>query len=404
MMGKLQGAWVIGRRDFMATVMSRTFIIFLIFPVFIIAFSVGFGIMSAKKQQQENHSTVAVLASAADYAPLADARARLKPAFEDFRLVALDRVDPEADQDRQARALLASPDKRLVGVLAGGFDAPRLTGAFDRDDQTPQQVTAILNDARLHQGAAGAVPPVRLGVVKVAPSEGALAGKRADTGRIGQWLLFMVTVMLAGMLLSNMVEEKSNKVIEVLAAAIPVDSIFLGKLAAMLTVSLTGLAVWVTAGVVAANLWPTGGSTLPAPAVGWPLFLALGFVYFAMNYLLLGALFLGIGSQASSVREVQTISMPVTIGQVVIFFVATMAATPVNGPLGIGVAIFPFSTPMMMISRAAQARELWPHLVALLWLAAWVWVIIRFGAAFFRSNVLKSGGGPAAAFGLRRRA
>jgi ABC-2 type transport system permease protein len=123
-----------------------------------------------------------------------------------------------------------------------------------------------------------------------------------------------------------------------------------------------------------------------------------------MNYLLLGALFLGIGSQASSVREVQTISMPVTIGQVIIFFFATMAAGPYNGVLGISAAIFPFSSPMMMIARAAQSEALWPHLVALLWQAAWVWLIIRLGAAFFRVNVLKSGGGPAAAFGWRRRA
>jgi ABC-2 type transport system permease protein len=139
------------------------------------------------------------------------------------------------------------------------------------------------------------------------------------------------------------------------------------------------------------------------PAVGWPIFLLLGFLYFSMNYLLLGALFLGIGSQAGSVREVQTVSMPVTIGQVIIFFFATAAARPVDGPLGIAGAIFPFSSPLVMMARGAQTPELWPHLAALLWQALWVWLIVRFGAALFRSHVLKSGGGPAAAFGFRRR-
>jgi ABC-2 type transport system permease protein len=171
----------------------------------------------------------------------------------------------------------------------------------------------------------------------------------------------------------------------------------------MLAVSLLGIAVWMSAGVIAAQLWPSNHGSLPVPAVGWPVFLLLGFLYFSTNYLLLGALFLGIGSQAGSVREVQTVSMPVTIGQVVIFFFATAAARPVNGPLGIAGAIFPFSSPLLMMARAAQTGELWPHLAALLWQGLWVWLIVRFGAALFRRNVLKSGGGPAAAFGLRRR-
>ena len=112
-------------------------------------------------------------------------------------------------------------------------------------------------------------------------------------------LLFMMTVMLATMLLSNMVEEKSNKVIEVLAAAVPIDSIFLGKLFAMLACRSVGLACVDRAGAVARSIFTAGLAnwvTLPAPAVGWPVFILLVLLYFAMNYLLLGALFLGIGS------------------------------------------------------------------------------------------------------------
>ena len=45
---------------------------------------------------------------------------------------------------------------------------------------------------------------------------------------------FFITLMLSTVLLSNLVEEKSNKVIEVLAAAIPLDAVFLGKMLAML--------------------------------------------------------------------------------------------------------------------------------------------------------------------------
>jgi ABC-2 type transport system permease protein len=406
MMSILQAAWVIARRDFMATVMSRAFILFLLFPVLIIALSVGFSMATMKMRKQEDRPHVAVIASPADFAPISAARVRLAPAFGDYDLAELVRAEPDYDQADQARRLLAAPDKKLVAVLTGGLARPRLIGPQDEKGRIVRQVTAMLTEARRQaalDGAHVAPQPVRVDLVKVEESAGALAVERRETGQIGQWLLFMVTVMLAGMLLSNFIEEKSNKVIEVLASAIPIDAVFFGKLAAMLTVSLCGLAVWVSTAALAAHFWATGAFSLPSPALGWPLFIFFCFLYFAMNYLLLGGMFLGIGSQASSVREVQSISMPVTIGQIVIFFVATLAGGDFNGPLGIGAAVFPLSSPMMMISRAAQTPEIWPHLAALAWQALWVWMIIRLGAALFRRNVLKSGGTPAAAFGPKRR-
>ena len=51
----------------------------------------------------------------------------------------------------------------------------------------------------------------------------------------------------------------------------------------------------------------------------------LGIAYYSISYLLLGAMFLGIGAQASTVREVQTLSMPVTMVQVMIFCLASAA-------------------------------------------------------------------------------
>jgi ABC-2 type transport system permease protein len=134
-----------------------------------------------------------------------------------------------------------------------------------------------------------------------------------------------------------------------------------------------------------------GVATLPTPAVGWTAFLALGVIYFAMNYLLFGAAFLMIGAQASTAREVQTMSMPVTFGQVLIFgFAATAIGNP-DSPAALAAAAFPLSSPMTMLARAAQQPDLWPHVVAILWQALWVALILRVGAQLFRKTVLKSG-------------
>ena len=194
------------------------------------------------------------------------------------------------------------------------------------------------------------------------------------------------------MLLSQLIEEKSNKVIEILAAAVPVDAIFVGKLFAMLLTSLLGIAVWASAGAAAIAIFSTNGvGSLPPPAVGWPAFLALVFIYFAMSYLLIGSAFLGIGAQASTVREVQTLSMPVTMAQVVIFAFASAAVGQSDELRRDRRRRFPLSSPFAMIARAAESPAIWPHLVAIAWQALWVALILRFAARLFRRSVLNSG-------------
>ncbi|TVV71155.1 ABC transporter permease, partial [Sphingomonas solaris] len=255
-------------------------------------------------------------------------------------------------------------------------------------------VALILDEARQHRAlGTAAPPPVALMAQAVGQAAGDDTAARTLTARMGQLLLMLLTMILAGMLLSNLIEEKSNKVIEVLAAAVPVDAIFIGKLMAMLAMSLTGIAIWGgTAGLVVFTLAPQAAAALPPPAVGWPAFLLLGTGYFILCYLLLGALFLGIGAQASTVREVQTLSMPVTMAQMGVVALASSAVGKAGGALAITAMVFPWSSPFAMIAGAAQSAALWPHALAMLWQAAWVALIIRVAAGRFRKSVLKSGG------------
>ena len=402
-----KAAYVIGRRDFAATVYSRSFFLFLLAPLLILGITIGFGNITARVAQRESRPSVAVVATPEAFAEIEAAYKRVEPAFRAEELPRLMQVQPDYVLSDQVKRLLGRADKRVLAVLTGGVDHPRLIGAIDADGRVRREMTAVVQDALQHRALARAgiaTPPVSIAVEQVEESAGSLAIGRSITARFGQTLLFMLTVFLATMMLSNLVEEKSGKIIEVLSAAVPVDAIFFGKLGAMLAVSLVGVAVWAAAAVVGINLWAHGGGAqIPVPAVGWPLFVILIFAYFAANYLLLGALFLGIGSQASSVREVQTLSMPVTIGQLLIFLFASVAAGAADSFLGIAAAVFPFSSPLTMIARAAQAGEIWPHMVALLWQALWVWVTIQLGATLFRRNVMKSGGTPGGAAKVGRR-
>jgi ABC-2 type transport system permease protein len=379
-----RSAWVIGRRDFTATVFSKAFIFFLIGPLFPVLLGAMFGGIGARVASQAEQPRVAVVASDADFAKLAAARTQLGDALGDRPTVELVEVPPEPDQVRQVRDLLDSRSHSVVAVLTGGFDRPHLTGAVDEDGMVAGQLRLLLSAAR--------APSQPLEVTPTARSSGSVDRTRAITAQTGQMILFFLTIILAGMTLSQLIEEKSNKVIEVLAAAVPIESIFVGKLFAMLVTSLVGIAVWLGVGVIAVVAFMHGGAgSIPAPAVGSAAFLVLTLIYFAMNYLLLGSVFLSIGAQASTVREVQTLSMPVTVAQVLIFGFAALAVGSADSPMALAGAVFPLSSPLVMVARAAEQPELWPHVVAILWQALWIGIVVYVSARLFRRTVLKSG-------------
>jgi ABC-2 type transport system permease protein len=386
----IRAAFVIARRDFTATVFSKTFLLFLLGPLFPLSIALLFGGIGNQVEKNAKPAAVAVIASPAEFARLEAARTRLAPLADERPFVELHRAEPERDLPAQRKRLLAGEDS-VRGVLEGGLDAPRYTGAVSADSRLVRQLRLFVDEARRPEPAPSTGKALE--VVEIQSSAGSVAFAREMTARIGQTTLFVLTVLLAGMLLSQLIEEKSNKVIEVLAAAVPVDAIFLGKLFAMLGMSLVGIAVW-TGTVIAAIAAVSGGGglgALPAPAVGWPVFLALTLVYFSMCYLLIGAVFLGIGAQASTVREVQTLSMPVTMSQIVLFGLASLGVGKPESMEAIGAAIFPLSSPFAMIARAAEQAALWPHALALIWQAIWVALILKGAAAIFRRSVLKSG-------------
>jgi ABC-2 type transport system permease protein len=129
-----------------------------------------------------------------------------------------------------------------------------------------------------------------------------------------------------------------------------------------------------------------------APAVGWPAFIVLFCLYFTMAYLLLGSVFLTIGAQATTIREIQMLSLPITFTQVGMFALSSAAAAHPGSWIALFAEVFPLSSPFAMAALAANTPGLTWHLLALVWQAMWVAVMIAIGARWFRRGVLKSGG------------
>ncbi|MFN3818491.1 ABC transporter permease [Blastomonas sp.] len=381
----LRASWVIARRDFAAIIFSKAFFFFLLGPVFPLAIGIAAGSIGGQVARDIDRPSFALVMAASDSDAALKARAALAAQLGEGRVPAL----VARQSDTPERLLDATQDTRFLGVLTGSLGDPQLIGTASEIERWKGPLELLVERAR----AGNAAQPAKLKTRAVAQSSGSQEQGRLVTAQVGQALLVLLTMLLAGMVLSNLVEEKTNKIIEILAAAVPIDAIFLGKLFAMLGMALIGIACWAGLALVAIALAGNGVPDLPAPATGWPLFIGLGVAYFAMAYLLLGSLFLGIGAMATTVREVQTLSMPATMGQLLFFFLASYSVTRLGEPIELFAVAFPFSSPFAMLARAAQEQVLWQHLLALAWQAAWVLVLIRFGARLFRRNVLKSGSG-----------
>jgi len=376
-----QAAWVIARRDFSAIVFSKVFLLFLIGPLFFLAIMAGGGAIGGMAASGMSDPALGLAMSAQDNAAAKEAGDRLEPLVGVPDLVVI-----EGREDAAPQTLLDDEDHNLFAVVTGTLDDPLLTGPKEDVERWGGEVAMMVGAAR-----GEAIPQAR---VRTSITGGGIINRQTAqdaTARAGILLLFMLTMFLAGMILSNLVEEKGNKIIEILAAAIPMDALFMGKLFAMLGVSLVGLTVW---GAALGAILLLGASALPPippPAVGWPLFFALFVIYFAMSYLLIGSVFITIGSMAPTVRDVQTISLPATILNLGVFFISMLALSRPGSPIEVAAAIFPLSSPYMMLARAAQDGVLWWHLAAIAWQMLWVAIFVKVGASLFRKQVLKSG-------------
>lgn len=392
----LAAALVIARRDFGAILFSRSFFFFLLGPLFPVIIGVMAGGVGQHVQQSTDRPELGIAMQGTEVDAILAAHDALSGQIGNVlpKLIVVERLEP--DQAFDAKTQLAAGKSNIAAILTGTLSRPVMTGTAGQIEQWRGPISMLA--ARALAEAPESYPAVAL--VSTASSTASERRSRRMTAQAAQTLLFLLTMLLAGMVLSNLVEEKANKIIEVLAAAIPMDAVFFGKLFAMLAISFVGIAVW---GLSIGGILLSAGSVgldLPAPAVGWPLFFALGVIYFAMAYLLLGSVFLSIGSMATTVREVQTISMPVTMMQLMVFFLASYAMTQPGSPVELLAVVFPFSSPFAMLARAAQDATLWTHAAAIAWQGLCVVIFVRTGATLFRTRVMKSG--PSHAKGTRR--
>ena len=394
MMRFLRQTLVIARRDFMAIVFTPTFLVFLLAPLLMLGFGAIGGVGAARLAEsgQSKARLVAIL-PALPGAKLAAADKHLRTIFRTAEAPPeLILRAPGGDPAAQAKALFADRHIEAAAILYGSLERPTILHGARGERSGAYLAEAAEAALRQARGGTG-----RLSEPKIRQFDAAAA---TDTGRQSAgfgavFAMFFLTLLLAGQSVGMLAEERNSKVIEILAAAVPLEAVFLGKLVGMFGVALAFIAFWAALLSQGIAFLPGGGNALAslAPAIGLPLFVLLFLAYFTLAFLLLGAVFLGVGAQASTMREIQMLSLPITFFQVGMFALASAAASNPDSMVATAARVLPFSSPFAMAARAATSPALMPHLLAIGWQLLWVAIIVALSARLFRRGVLKSGPG-----------
>src|SRR5438045_2621083 len=194
----IRAAFVIARRDFTATVLSKTFLLFLLGPLFPIALGMGMVGIGAQVDRNAKAPPIAVISSQQDYELLSAARERLMPLADTLPLVELRYVPPKGDLAGQRKKLLSSEKAPVMAVFDGGLSAPHLTGTVTSRDRTARQMKLFIDEAR-RMAAQPHVNGPKLQMTQTGEMAGPQAARRVQTGRMRPSLHVVLTILRAGM-------------------------------------------------------------------------------------------------------------------------------------------------------------------------------------------------------------
>lgn len=170
------------------------------------------------------------------------------------------------------------------------------------------------------------------------------------------FVLWSAVFSTANMLLSSVLEEKSNKILDTLLTSVTPLQLLLGKLTAVAAVSATLFLFWGALGGVLLHAAATrmSGEILGQIAAGFldPHLIAAFVVGFAAGYLMYGAAFLALGALCESTQEAQTLLGPIALVLALPMTLLAPALDNPNAPIIEAASWAPPFTPFLLLVRA----------------------------------------------------
>jgi ABC-2 type transport system permease protein len=225
------------------------------------------------------------------------------------------------------------------------------------------------------------------------------SGEREDRGAALLLAIILLMILYTSMLIwgqmvmTSVIEEKTSRVVEVLASGVPATTLLSGKLLGVGAAGLTQFLVW-SLSLLAASLAPAALLTFRMPEVT-PLVLVSFVTFFLLGFLFYAALYAAIGAAVNTVQEAQNfvwvVMTPIILGMV--SFSAAIEAP--DGPLSVAMSMIPGISPLIMFLRiVVLTPPVWQIALSIALLAAAIVAVLWASARVYRVGILMYGKRP----------
>ena len=211
------------------------------------------------------------------------------------------------------------------------------------------------------------------------------------------YLLWLAIFVIIQMLLNNTIEEKSNRIIEVLLSSVTPGELMMGKLFGIAAIGLTMVGAWMVAlfGILS---WKSGGASELAGQLLTVLhssnLVPLFAIYFLLGYLMYSAFILSVGSVCNTIKEAQNYMGVLTMVMMVPLLTMTFIPKDPNGSLARILSWIPLYTPFTMMNRATADPPMIDLIGTLVLLIFSTAVALWMSGKIFRLGILRTGQPP----------
>ena len=252
-----------------------------------------------------------------------------------------------------------------------------------------------------------------IGIVVNKLTESGEAEEKSDDiamglGLAGALVIYMFIFIFGVQVMRGVIEEKTNRIIEVLISSVKPFELMMGKIVGIAMVALTQIALWVLlsagiyAGVTAffsdelaasqkakieqlesvnpeakreiAEVSATGDVMAKLSAkmstINFPVVIGCFIFYFIGGYLLYGSLFASVGAAVDNETDTQQFMAPITIPLILGIVMAQVVMQNPDGTLAFWASIIPFTSPIVMMVRVPFGVETWEVILSMVMLAA----------------------------------
>ncbi|HKK47048.1 MAG TPA: ABC transporter permease [Balneolaceae bacterium] len=203
-------------------------------------------------------------------------------------------------------------------------------------------------------------------------------------------IIFMSVLGYGGLITRSVIEEKTNRIIEVIASSVKPIELLLGKMAGVGALALTQIAIWIVsilglasvAGPIAnsfmVNKIPDQAAQAAPSAPGMnpavftipkiePSLIILFVIFFILGYLIYSSLFAAVGSAVDSETDTQQFMFPIMLPIMIGYFIMFRAMANPDSTLAVVGSLIPFCAPIVMITRIAITDvPIWEILTSIL--------------------------------------